>query len=94
MFHSVCVCVSVHYLGMIRPQDNPSAEAVSQIYGGRAATEADDVREGGSERHNQDLGGKTEKGRKRFLFLQERERYGKSVESDVLGVLRCISERS
>ena len=40
---------------MIRPQDDPAAEAVAQVDDRHAAAEADDVGESSTEGHNQDL---------------------------------------
>lgn len=61
------IVVRVQYLCMIRPQHDPSTEAISQINGRRAAAEADDVRKSSSQRHNQDL---WDKERGEYIFVQ------------------------
>lgn len=54
---NTCVCVlsMTKYLGMVRTQHNPATEAITQVYGSYTEAEADYIREGSPQRHNQDL---------------------------------------
>ena len=51
----MCVLSMIKYLGMVRTQHDPATEAITQVYGSYTEAEADYIREGTPQRHNQDL---------------------------------------
>lgn len=53
--HRFWAAVSGHYLDMIGPQHNPSAETISHVNGSCTAAEANHIGKCSSESHNQDL---------------------------------------
>lgn len=93
--HTQTLSVCERYLGMIGPQYDPTAEAVSHVNGGCTATEADHVRKCGSQCHNQDLWARRETCAKRQCIVtskqKRREEHVAVCTCVYFSCIRCIS---